>query len=512
LGSLAAALDRSGRPQWVFLPCWGDPLAARRRGTDTSRWTAVGHSLPRSAAAFAQRILAALLTAVVLVGLITVSGVEAATRTSASLRSAASGAIALLSEQVALVMSGTFEPVVTPTWIAQVIENMVNPALGGGYTGEEMTTPEEFWPVSGLFDMTFNKSIKAGSELLDARVQEKLQSSPQTPLAVFGYSQSALIAAVEKRTLATDYANSDIVAPVSFILMGNPYRPNGGFLSRIPLMARVLTLSTHMTSTPTDTPLPTVDIARQYDVWADFPTYPLNLLSDINSLFGVINHWYLPESVNPLLKGLVPTVSIDPASPDYLPTTTVASYGDTTYYFIPSKNLPMFYPLRWIGLGPVVDVFEPLVRVFVELGYDRSLPAGQVVRARLLPGLNNLTVDNARTFVSDIRSAVAQGGQALVDLFCPSKAPDPASTPVPPTAPYATASPASVHHFTTVVARRAAVDVAAAAPARASVVAAVRSAKPRPLVGASRGPRRDTDTSAAGTSGTRTAHRATERN
>jgi hypothetical protein len=452
--------------------------------------------MSRSAAVAFTRILAALLTAVVLAGLITVSGVEAATRTSASLRSAASGAIALLSEQVALVMNGTFEPVVTPTWIAQVMENMVNPALGAGYVGEEMTTPEEFWPVSGLYDMTFNKSIKAGSELLDARVREKLQSSPQTPFAVFGYSQSALIAAVEKRTLATDYANSDIVAPVSFILMGNPYRPNGGFLSRIPLMARVLTSSTHMTSTPTDTPFPTVDIARQYDVWADFPTYPLNLLSDINSLFGAINHWYLPESVNPLQKGLVPTVSIDPASPDYLPTTTVASYGDTTYYFIPSKNLPMFYPLRWIGLGPVVDVFEPLVRVFVELGYDRTLPAGQVVRARLLPGLNNLTVDNARTFVSDIRSAVDQGGQALVDLFRPSQAPNPASTPVPLTAPYATVSPASVHRFTTAVARRAAVvDVAAAAPARASVSAAVRSAEPRPLVGASRGTRRDTDTS-----------------
>jgi hypothetical protein len=299
---------------------------------------------------------------------------------------------------------------------------------------------------------------------------------------------------VEKRTLATEYANSEVVAPVSFVLMGNPYRPNGGFLSRIPLMARVLTSSTHMTSTPTDTPFMTVDIARQYDLWADFPTYPLNLLSDINSLFGVINHWYLPESVNPLLKGLVPTVSIDPASPDYLPTTTVQSYGDTTYYFVPSKNLPMFYPLRWIGLGPVVDVFEPLVRVFVELGYDRSLPAGQVVRARLLPGLNNLTVDNARTFVSDIRSAVAQGGQALAELFCPPQAPDPASTAVPLSASVATVS-ASVHRSATVAARRAAVDVAAAAPARASVSAAVRSAEPRALVGASRGTRRDTDTS-----------------
>ena len=443
----------------------------------------VKHPIAACSAAL-QRIVASLLAAVVLAGLVTVSVAETSVRT-ASLRGAVSHAVALLSEQVALIMNGTFEPVVTQAWIDQVMSNLITPTLGYGYTGTAMTTPEEFWPVSGLTDLTFNKSIQVGYDLLNPRVHENIANNPYSPQVVFGYSQSAIIASVEKRTLAAEYPNLVDAPPVTFELIGNPYRPNGGFLSRVPLVARVLTSSTNMTSTPTDTPFQTVDIARQYDLWADFPTYPLNLLSDINSLFGLVNHWYLPESVNGLLSGLVQTVSLDPNSPNYNPDTTVQQYGDTTYYFIPSKNLPMFYPLRWIGLGPVVDVFEPLVRVFVELGYDRSAPAGQVVRARLLPGLNNLTIDNARTFVSDVDDALRQGGQALVDLFCPPKASTPASTPVTIPATVAAVSPAAAKRIArrpaaaAVTARAAASDDEVAAP-RELVPAAVAVSAPRP--------------------------------
>jgi hypothetical protein len=384
-----------------------------RRGADTDRYRHIVSIGSGSKTPLVQ-LLAVMVALALLVGVAVVSLPPAATT-----KSAISRAFTLLSEQVALIMNGTFEPVVTQAWIDQAMQELITPTLGPGYTGTAMTTPEEFWPVSGLFDLTFNKSIQVGYELLDARVHENIQAGPRTPQVVFGYSQSAIIASVEKRTLATEYADRKEVPPVAFEMIGNPYRPNGGFLSRVPFVARVLTSSTNMTSTPTDTPFQTVDIARQYDVWADFPTYPLNPFSAINALFGVLNHSYLPESVNVLFSGLVQTVSLDPNSPDYNPDTTVQQYGDTTYYFVPSKNLPMFYPLRWIGLGPVVDVFEPLVRVFVELGYDRSLPAGQVVRARLLPGLDNLTVENARTFVSDVDDALQQGGEAFVDLFRP---------------------------------------------------------------------------------------------
>lgn len=361
-----------------------------------------------------RRVLWALSVMALIISTVFVSAAAVAGKAGRDVRLGLSCAINLVVEQTALIMAGTFVPVVTQPWIDQIMTNMVTPTLGSGYTGVAMNTPEQFWPASGLFSMTFNQSIKVGDQLLAAEVQQQLDSAPGTPLAVSGYSQSSIIASVEKRNLAAEYAGAQSVPTVSFVMTGNPYRPNGGFLARFPILAGLLTPWTRMNASPTDTSFASYDIARQYDIWADFPTYPLNLLADINALFGVFNHWYVSDSINPLLHGRIPTVSLDPGSPDYQPGTVVQQYGDTTYYWVPSEHLPMFYPLRWIGLGPLVDVIEPLVKVFVELGYDRSTPYGQVVRARLLPSLADLNVNQ---FVTDVRAALDQGGQALNRLL-----------------------------------------------------------------------------------------------
>ena len=319
--------------------------------------------------------------------------------------------VSLLSSQVALIMNGTFEPLVTPDWIDHVIREVVTPALGAGYLGTAMNTPAEFWPATGLFSLTFDNSIKTGFELLDAKIRPSLQESPRTPLAVFGLSQSAVIASVEKRTLATQYAGCEDVPLVSFVMTGNPYRPNGGILARLPILANILTPWTEMTASPTDTMFATLDIAHQYDLWADFPTYPLNLLADINAIFGLMNHWYLPQSSVRLIDKLLPTISLDPASPDYNPDTAISKYRDTTYYTIPSGHLPMLMPLRWIGLGPLTDIVEPALRMLVELGYDRGAPPGQVVRAGLFPKLD------AGKLAADLGAAFAEGGAALRDVL-----------------------------------------------------------------------------------------------
>jgi len=348
------------------------------------------------------------------------------------------GSVSLVSAQSALIMNGTYEPVVTAAWIDEVMSDLVAPSLGGGYTGEAMDTPEVFWPISGLGSLTFNNSVKAGYELLEDRVDSKIQNAPASPIAVFGYSQSSVITAALKRNLAREYAGSPTVPPpVSLVMLANPLRPNGGILSRLPLLAALLTPWTKMDTTPTDTAFTTVDVARQYDAWSDFPTYPLNLLSTVNALFGLVNHWYLPESTSGFQLPAIDMVSLDPASPNYNPNNDIQQYGDTSYVTIPSTNLPLFYPLRWVGLGPLVDIIEPLVRVFVELGYDRSLPYGEVVRAQVLPGLDALTADNAALFVSDVSAALRQGVEAAVGLFTrPSPTPRPGVVPAPvPAAP-----------------------------------------------------------------------------
>ena len=89
--------------------------------------------------------------------------------------------ITLLASQAALIMNGTFEPVVTADWISQVMQELINPVIGSGYDGTAMDTPEQFWPVTGLFSLTFNDSIKVGHDLLHTQVYQNLQQDPAAP-------------------------------------------------------------------------------------------------------------------------------------------------------------------------------------------------------------------------------------------------------------------------------------------------------------------------------------------
>ena len=104
-----------------------------------------------------------------------------------------------------------------------------------------------------------------------------------TKLPGFGYRKARRIVSIDKRNLATD---PDAPSPdqLFFTVIGNPNRPNGGFLARGPEWLRIPILGvTFGGPTPTDTGHETLDFTRQYDGWSDTPTNPLNLLSDINS-------------------------------------------------------------------------------------------------------------------------------------------------------------------------------------------------------------------------------------
>jgi hypothetical protein len=59
----------------------------------------------------------------------------------AKLRTGSAEGIELLASQAALIMNGTFEPVVTTEWIRQAMSGFVTPTLGEGYLGTAMTTP-----------------------------------------------------------------------------------------------------------------------------------------------------------------------------------------------------------------------------------------------------------------------------------------------------------------------------------------------------------------------------------
>jgi hypothetical protein len=61
-------------------------------------------------------------------------------------------------------------------------------------------------------------------------------------------------------------------------------------------------------------------------------------------------------------------------------------HGDTSYYLFDNPDLPLFGPLRTLGVPePVIDVFEPFFKVIVEQGYDRSIKPWEPTPARLIP-------------------------------------------------------------------------------------------------------------------------------
>ena len=303
-----------------------------------------------------------------------------------------------LAAMTALIMGGTGNPQPDPAYVAGVDSRYIQ-GFYPGYTSTGLTTPEEFWPVSppfpaGLRAMTFDESVDVGVGILDGAIKDNIDS-PDDKVAGFGYSQSARIVSIDKRNLATD---PDAPSPdqLFFTVIGNPNRPNGGFLARGPEWLRIPILGvTFGGPTPTDTGYETLDFTRQYDGWSDTPTNPLNLLSDINSALGI---WYLhgdylsPAAGTPILQD---------------------EYGDTTYYLIPTDTLPLLMPLQRLPfVGPVIAAtLDAPLRVLVEAGYDRTTSPGEPTGFRLLyiPNLIDLGVN----FVRAIPTGLDDGLQEL---------------------------------------------------------------------------------------------------
>lgn len=290
-----------------------------------------------------------------------------------------------LAATTALIMGGTGHPLSTPPetvgfvqqYMATAVVNYIDPAgIQGPVTNRvAVITPEQFRFDTGLRDMKFDDSVAVGRQNLDNCIQAsgcvyngEVGSAPPAStdtFVVFGYSQSATIATLEKRALAEQYP-AGTGPDVSFVLIANPNRPNGGILERfegayIPILG-----VTASGATPTDTQYQTVDITRQYDGWSDFPTNPLNLLADLNAGMGIL-----------YLHGDYGSVSLGDA-------VLQDQYGDTTYYLVPTDTVPLLMPVAQVPiLGPVAaDTLDPVARVLVEAGYNRTVSPGKPTTAR----------------------------------------------------------------------------------------------------------------------------------
>ncbi len=299
----------------------------------------------------------------------------------------------------ALIMGGTGHPLSTPQDSQEFIDGYTTDANSdyivltgfcgaGSCTPTAVSTPEQFMPVSGA--MPFDQSVGQGVVNLDQAINAQPAGES---LVVFGYSQSARIASIQKGNLAA--AGSTL--PVSFVLIGNPNRPNGGILERFQGLQIPVAGITFDGATPTDTSFKTVDVTRQYDGWSDFPNNPLNPFATANAIAGI---QYLHSDYQSVGLG------------DAL---YQGSYGDTDYYMIPSQRLPLLMPLDQAGVpSPLVTMLDAPTRVLVEAGYDRTVSPGAPTKASILYFPN--PVQTGMNFIIAIPTGVDDGAQEAANI------------------------------------------------------------------------------------------------
>jgi pimeloyl-ACP methyl ester carboxylesterase len=339
-------------------------------------------------------------------------------------------AVTLSADTTALLVCGT----TCPTWhdagVEAIMDNFITPTHPGrSITPIAVTTPQESWPLtgilrllgllvgdpsifgpggpawpdepwwklSGLFDLTGDQSIEEGAADLEAA----MAAHPDDDLVIYGLSQGAAVALTVKKRLAAQHPQGTVAPDVDFVLQGDVNVPNGGFYARFPGLYIPILDWTFNGPEPTDTQFDTVVISTQYDGFADFPLYPLNLIADVNALLGILYLHTRPFDV---------TLPDDPTtSPAYQGT-----HGDSSYYFFETRDLPLFAPLRMLGVPePLIDVVEPFFRVLVELGYDRTIPFWEPTPARLFPRHDPALV------LADLGAAIGEGvdnALALVGL------------------------------------------------------------------------------------------------
>lgn len=374
-----------------------------------------------------------------------------------TLRSVVPSAIATVT--VAAAVFGSAAPAVQLTAEALIVggTGIPNPSEVTGYTANAIinyikpTTPScevvcvpksvpyiaQWWPFpmegwGGLKGTKFNPSVDTGVTQLTSDLVGTDNPSAANPIVIAGFSQGSVVSSLVKTDLTKLSAQEQ--ANISFNLLANLARPNGGVLERFPFLGTVpIWEVTFGQPTVTNTSMATTDISFQYDGVSDFPRYPINALAALNALAGMV--FIHPTLMGPNGRNEKPPAGLTPEqlSAAIADPANRQRFGDTTYITIPTANLPLLDPIRYLGAlthtefltTPLIDLIQPALRVLIEAGYDRTTPYGQPAPMRLIPRVNPITL------TVDVTKAVGQGVKAALSDIGIGK---PAQNVTPPAA------------------------------------------------------------------------------
>jgi hypothetical protein len=279
--------------------------------------------------------------------------------------------VTLQGTTIGLIMGGTGVPIPQPSDITVAL-NYVNQnfnVLPSNALG--LVTPEGLYPLLGVKSLPLDVSVSQGLQILDSAIKQQLAATPTDSVAVFGASQSAMIASLEMQNLANPMLNPTPPSAnqLGFTLVGDQMNPNGGILARFPGFPAGQPLQfpslgiTFYGATPSNTIYPTHIYTMEYDGFADFPQYPINLISDLNAFAGI---YYVHNAYPDNPSAPPPGYAIQqlPTSQGYT--------GVTTYSMITTQNgPPLLDPVRAIPVigKPIADLLQPDLTTIVNLGY-----------------------------------------------------------------------------------------------------------------------------------------------
>jgi hypothetical protein len=352
-------------------------------------------------------------------------------------------------DDIGLVIGGSGTPIPGPDYVAAADQLYFENGPGGvptypditsfyqatstnpddpGFFGNGLFTPEGAYPLFnfGVHQLYYNyptdsdgfpdvsSSVGQGDTILESTIASNIANGDTS--TVFGYSQSSTIVSYVMQQLESEGVSQNAV---NFLLVGDPNAPNGGLFERfngfelssgqtvndplsIPSLGAVFD-----TATPSDDYVTNI-YSLEYDGFADFPRYPINVLSDLNAFLGIatIHGTYLNGGVD----GSGPTPE-QIADAILLPGSAADGTTDSlTNYFMIDQTAPL------VALLPtqLQELLGPDLTYLINLGYgDGTLgysdaPANVDTPFGLFPDTSLSTV------LSTLETDTEQGIQDLI--------------------------------------------------------------------------------------------------
>lgn len=254
----------------------------------------------------------------------------------------------------------------------------LNPTAGGNIF---INYPREFGVMTGLGSDTYDESRTIAAAKTKAAIIDALEDNPNEAVYVVGFSQGANAAS---DVLADLEGEGYDTSKVTFVLLGNGARNDGGLWARMPagVYVPLIGLSFGASTNPwvakpgEPTPPQVIQISKQYDGASDVPKYVMNPLAWANAALGFIyvhNGYYNDVDISDLDTsgdGRLSQAEIDAAPEQYV----ITQNGNIVDVLIknPVGQLPLTRPLLDLGVPPeIVRALDPLLRAIIETAYDR---------------------------------------------------------------------------------------------------------------------------------------------